>query len=120
MLMQIHAWDICDCSVTSLEKAEELDQNYVLETELEKVNQFCSVLDITNTNALAKATKPHMLMQIHEKDIFSDERLNRQFSSLMAFSSEGSGFESMFSIPSSTINFLKVGSFRGLVKISAS
>ncbi|GJR27837.1 hypothetical protein Tco_1104069 [Tanacetum coccineum] len=35
-------------------------------------------------------------------------------------STEGSGFESMFSIPSSTINLLKVVSSRGLVKISAS
>ncbi|GKE19449.1 hypothetical protein Tco_1427026, partial [Tanacetum coccineum] len=41
--------------------------------------------------------------------------LKLQFSSV---STEALGFESMFSIPSSTINLLKVGSSRGLVKIS--
>ncbi|GKB32118.1 hypothetical protein Tco_0871519 [Tanacetum coccineum] len=35
-------------------------------------------------------------------------------------SNKGSGFGSMFSIPSSTINLLNVASSRGLVKISAS
>ncbi|GJY11063.1 putative reverse transcriptase domain-containing protein [Tanacetum coccineum] len=43
--------------------------------------------------------------------------LKVQFSS---DSTKASGFESMFSIPSSTINLLKVGSCRGLVKISTS
>ncbi|GJU63873.1 hypothetical protein Tco_1245708, partial [Tanacetum coccineum] len=43
--------------------------------------------------------------------------LKLQFSSVSA---EASGFESMFSIPSSPINLLKVGSSRGLVKISSS
>ncbi|GJZ28524.1 hypothetical protein Tco_0573171 [Tanacetum coccineum] len=42
--------------------------------------------------------------------------LKLQFSSI---STEASGFESMFSIPSSTINLSKVGSSRGLLKISA-
>ncbi|GJU16091.1 hypothetical protein Tco_1144057, partial [Tanacetum coccineum] len=43
--------------------------------------------------------------------------LKLQFSSVSA---EASCFESMFSIPSSTINLLKVSSSKGLVKISAS
>ncbi|GJT43884.1 hypothetical protein Tco_0952599 [Tanacetum coccineum] len=43
--------------------------------------------------------------------------LKLQFSSV---STEASGFESMFSIPSSTINLLKVGSSRGLDKIDES
>ncbi|GKE87241.1 hypothetical protein Tco_1564716, partial [Tanacetum coccineum] len=48
---------------------------------------------------------------------FWKKTLKLQFSSVSA---EASGFESMFNIPSSTINLLKVGSSRGLVKISAS
>ncbi|GJW37884.1 DNA helicase [Tanacetum coccineum] len=43
----------------------------------------------------------------------TDKALNLQFSSI---STEASGFESMFSIPSSTINLLKVGSSRGLLE----
>ncbi|GJV17600.1 hypothetical protein Tco_1362923 [Tanacetum coccineum] len=43
--------------------------------------------------------------------------LKLQFSSV---STEASGYESMFSIPTLTINLLNVGSSRGLVKISAS
>ncbi|GJZ03463.1 hypothetical protein Tco_0536738 [Tanacetum coccineum] len=51
------------------------------------------------------------------KGDFWMKALKLQFSSV---SIEALGFESMFNIPSSTINLLKVGSSRGLVKISAS
>ncbi|GKA17724.1 hypothetical protein Tco_0697561 [Tanacetum coccineum] len=71
----------------------------------------CDLMSLTN-----------MLILLHYLESFKSElaefwmkALKLQFSLV---STEASGFESMFSIPSSTINLLKVCSSRGLVKIS--
>ncbi|GJT30749.1 hypothetical protein Tco_0911024 [Tanacetum coccineum] len=55
-------------------------------------------------------------------NLFCRSKRNRAFldestePSVSSVCTEGSGFESMFNIPISTINLLKVGSFRGLYK----
>ncbi|GJX82735.1 ribonuclease H-like domain-containing protein [Tanacetum coccineum] len=66
-----------------------------------------------SNSAISKELRPSKWQTTPRYRLFWMKALKLQFSSV---STEASGFESMFNIPSSIINLLKVGSSRGLCK----